>query len=48
LEDLDVNGDNIRMDITEIVREGLEWIHLAQDKDQLRGVVDKVMNLRVP
>jgi hypothetical protein len=28
--------------------EGMHWIHLAQDKDQLRDLVKTVMNLRVP
>jgi hypothetical protein len=27
---------------------GMNWIHLAQDRDQWRAVVKKVMNLRVP
>jgi hypothetical protein len=26
---------------------GVEWIHLAQDKDRCRAVVSAVMNLRV-
>jgi hypothetical protein len=26
---------------------GVEWIHLAQDRDGWRGVVNAVMNLRV-
>jgi hypothetical protein len=26
----------------------VDWIHLAQDKDRWRGVVNTVMNLRVP
>jgi len=26
--------DNIRMDLMEIVWEGVDWIHLAQDRDQ--------------
>jgi hypothetical protein len=26
---------------------GVEWIHLAQDRDRLRAVVNAVMNLRV-
>jgi hypothetical protein len=28
--------------------EGLEWMHLAQDKDQWRAVVNTVVKLRVP
>jgi hypothetical protein len=27
--------------------EGVEWIHLSQDSDQRRDVVNKVLNLRV-
>jgi hypothetical protein len=27
---------------------GVEWIYLAQDRDQRRTVVSAVMNLRVP
>jgi hypothetical protein len=26
--------DNIRMDLKEIVWEGVDWIHLVQDRDQ--------------
>jgi hypothetical protein len=40
--------DNIRKDITETVWEGVVWIHLAQDRDQWRHVVNAVMKLRVP
>jgi hypothetical protein len=27
---------------------GMDWINLAQDRDQWRAVVKKVMNLQVP
>jgi hypothetical protein len=40
--------DNIRMDLKEIWWEGVKWMHLAQDKDQWRGLVNTVMKLRVP
>jgi hypothetical protein len=41
-------ADNIRMNLTEIGWEGVEWIHLAQDGDQWRAHADTIMNLRVP
>jgi hypothetical protein len=28
--------------------EGVDWVHLAQDRDQWRAVVNTVMNLRAP
>jgi len=40
--------DSIRTDLSEIVCEVVGWIHLAQDRDQRRAVVNTVMNLRVP
>jgi hypothetical protein len=36
------------MDFKEIWGEGVDWIHLAQDRDQWQAVVNKVMNLLVP
>jgi hypothetical protein len=39
--------DNIRMDFREIGWRGMDWIHLAQDRDQRRALVNTVMNLRV-
>jgi hypothetical protein len=51
LEDLDVAGcimDNIRKDLRETGWGGMDWINLAEDRDQLRAFVKKVRNLRVP
>jgi hypothetical protein len=39
--------NNIKMDLREIGWNGMEWIDLAQDRDQCRALVDTVMNLRV-
>jgi hypothetical protein len=39
--------DGIKMDLREIGWGGLVWIHLAQDGDRWRAVVNAVMNLRV-
>jgi hypothetical protein len=35
--------DNIRMDLWEIGWEGVDWMHLAQDRDQWRAVVNTAM-----
>jgi hypothetical protein len=40
--------DNIKMDLREIGWDGVDWIDLAQDRDQWRALVKAVMNLRVP
>jgi hypothetical protein len=40
--------DNIGMDLREMVWEGVNWIHLAQDRDQWWALVNTVMNLWVP
>jgi hypothetical protein len=34
--------------LREVVWEGVNWVHLAQDKDQWRAFVKTVMNLLVP
>jgi hypothetical protein len=39
--------DGIRMDLEETGWGGVEWIHLAQDRDHWRALVNAVMNLRV-
>jgi hypothetical protein len=40
--------DNIGMDLREIEWESVDWIRLAQDRDQRRAVLNTVMNLRTP
>jgi hypothetical protein len=40
--------DNIRMDLRETGWGGMDWIDLAQDRDQWRALVNTVMNLRFP
>jgi hypothetical protein len=39
--------DNIKMDLRGIGWGGMDWIDLAQDRDQWRALVNTVMNLRV-
>jgi hypothetical protein len=39
--------DEIRMDLGQIGLGGVDWIRLAQDRDQWQAVVSAVMNLRV-
>jgi hypothetical protein len=36
------------MDLRKIGWGGMDWIDLAQDRDQWRVLVNTVMNLRVP
>jgi hypothetical protein len=38
--------DGIKIDLRDI-DSGLEWIHVAQDRNRWRAVVNAVMNLRV-
>jgi hypothetical protein len=40
--------DNIKMDLREIGWDGMDWIQLAQDRDQWRALVNTVMNLLDP
>jgi hypothetical protein len=40
--------DNISMDLREIGWEDVDWIRLAQNKDQWRAFVNAVLNLWVP
>jgi hypothetical protein len=38
----------MKMDLGEIGFGDVDWIHLAQDRDKWRALVNTVMNLRVP
>jgi hypothetical protein len=40
--------DNIEMDLREIEWGGMDWIHLAQDRDQWKTLVNTIMNLGAP
>jgi hypothetical protein len=40
--------DNIKIDLREIECDGMDWINLAEDRDQWTAFVNTVMNLRVP
>jgi hypothetical protein len=40
--------DNMRMDLKEIGWVGVDWIHLAQDRDHWWAFLNKVMNRRDP
>jgi hypothetical protein len=39
---------SIKIDLREIGCDGMDWIELAQDRDQWRALVNTVMNLQVP
>jgi hypothetical protein len=38
---------NIRMNLRVIDWESMDWIHVAEDRDQWRAAVNTIMNLRV-
>jgi hypothetical protein len=40
--------DNIRLDLKVCRVEDVDWIHLAEDRDQWHVVVNTVMNLWIP
>jgi hypothetical protein len=39
---------NIEMDLIKIGLVSMDWIDLAQDRDQWRALVNTVMNLLIP
>jgi hypothetical protein len=41
-------ADNIEMDLTEIGWNGMDWIDVAEDRDQCRALMNTVTNLRIP
>jgi hypothetical protein len=40
--------DNIKMDLRDIGRGGIDWIYLTQDRDEWRALVSRAINIRVP
>jgi hypothetical protein len=40
--------DNIKLELTEIGWDSVDWIEMAEDRDQWRVLVNTVLNLRVP
>jgi hypothetical protein len=40
--------DNIKIGLREMGWDGMDWIELAQDRDQWRAIVSMVMDLREP
>jgi hypothetical protein len=40
--------DSIKLDFRDIGWDDMDWMALAQDRDQWRALVNAVMNLRVP
>jgi hypothetical protein len=41
-------ADNVMIDFEELGWSSVNWIDLAQDTENWRGVVNAVMNVRVP
>jgi hypothetical protein len=40
--------DNVKIDLSVIGWDGVDWVDLAQDRDKWRALVNTVMNSRVP
>jgi hypothetical protein len=39
--------DNLKIDLGEIEWDGIDWIHLSEDRDNARDLVNTVMNFQV-
>jgi hypothetical protein len=40
--------NNVKMDLGKIGWDFMDWINMAQDRDQWRTLVNTVINLRIP
>jgi hypothetical protein len=47
LEDLGVDGDNIKMNLQEMQWRGMNWVNLAQERDRCEALLNAVINLGV-
>jgi hypothetical protein len=43
-----INISHLKMDLREIGWDGVDWIDVAQDRNQWRALVNTVLNLWVP
>ena len=41
-------GDNIKIKLTEVKWQVVDWMHLSEDQEQWWAFVNTVMNLRIP
>jgi hypothetical protein len=47
-ETAEIRNEDPQIYLRDILWGRMDWIHLAQDRDQWRALVKTVMNLRVP